>query len=185
MSKASEIIVLCEDKAHEVFCHRFLTKGWGVKTRSIRTLDYPSSGKGSGKKYVEDNIARQAKRIRSRHASKVLIVIRDADEDTVDQVKSILDEKIKPARSENEAIVFIVPKWHIQTWIAYLDDKKVDESDKTTYKNEYREISECKKAHPYIDSLAKKCKENESLFLPPDSLKKACEEFERIRNILK
>jgi len=49
MSKASQIIVLCEDKAHEVFVKRFLKKGWGVKPRAIRKPPY-SSGKGSGKK---------------------------------------------------------------------------------------------------------------------------------------
>jgi len=33
MSKASQIVILCEDRAHELFAKRFLTKEWGVKHR--------------------------------------------------------------------------------------------------------------------------------------------------------
>ena len=67
MSKASQIIVLCEDKAHEVFVKRFL-KRWGVKPRAIRVPPYPD-GKGSGKKHVEDKISLEANALRRRHAS--------------------------------------------------------------------------------------------------------------------
>ena len=52
MSKASQIVVLCEDKAHEIFVKRFLTRGWGVKPRAIRVVVYPN-GKGSGKQQKE------------------------------------------------------------------------------------------------------------------------------------
>ena len=61
MSKASQTIVLCEDKAHEMFVKRFL-KIWGVKPRAIRVPPYPH-GKGSGKKHVEDKISLEANAI--------------------------------------------------------------------------------------------------------------------------
>ena len=183
MSKASQIIVLCEDKAHEVFVKRFLKKGWGVKPRAIRVLSYPN-GKGSGKKHVVDNISSEAEALRKRHASTILLVIQDADELSVDQVKSNLDAQLPSPRDNNERIAYIIPKWHIQTWIAYLDGVNVDEANKNTYKNKYGKISELKDAHPLIDSLADNCREKLQLESPPDSLVATCEEFNRIRSAL-
>jgi len=114
MSKASQITVLCEDKAHELFVRRFLKKGWGVKPRAIRVPPYPN-GKGSGKKHVEDNISLEAEALRRRQASAILLVVQDADEHTVEQVRGNLDNKTEPHRAANEPIAYIIPKWHIQT----------------------------------------------------------------------
>ncbi|MBM9536675.1 hypothetical protein [Desulfobulbus alkaliphilus] len=183
MSKASQIIVLCEDKAHELFVRRFLKKGWGVKPRAIRVPPYPN-GKGSGKKHVEDNISLEAEALRRQQASTILLVIQDADEISVGQVKTNLDAKLQNPRDDKEPIAYIIPKWHIQTWIAYLDGEKVDESDKDAYARKYRAISESKEAHPFIDKLADDCRGNRELESPPDSLVTACEEFERIRSAL-
>jgi len=77
----------------------------------------------------------------------------------------------------NELIAYIIPKWHIQTWIAYLDGENVDEADKTTYKKMYGKISELKDVHPFIDRLADNCRENKQLESPPDSLVATCQEF--------
>ncbi|WP_446008306.1 hypothetical protein [Candidatus Electrothrix sp.] len=60
MSKASQIIILCEDKAHEMFATRFLKKGWGVNPRAIRVVPYPS-GKGSGENFVMKKLSKEAK----------------------------------------------------------------------------------------------------------------------------
>lgn len=183
MSKASLIVVLCEDKAHEVFAKRFL-KRWGVKPRAIRVKRYPAEGKGSGKKHVDDHISIEADLLRSRQASTILLVIRDADELSVDQAKSHLEAKILPQRNDHEQIALIIPKWEIETWIAYLNGENVDEADKGAYKNKYGKISESRDAHPFIDNLAENCRENMQLEAPPDSLAAACEEFERVRNAL-
>lgn len=80
---------------------------------------------------------------------------------------------------------YITPKWHIETWLAYLDGESVDENDKETYKSEYRKIAESKEAHPLIDNLAEKCRRNLPLDSPPPSLVDSCEEFNRIRRALK
>ena len=183
MSKASKIVVLCEDRAHEIFVTRFLKKGWNVKPRSIRVLPYPGA-KGSGKKHVENSLAGEVEAFRGRHASTILLVVRDADEQSVNQARLLLDAKFQPPRAENEQIAFIIPKWHIETWIAWLGGKDVDEGEKGTYKNAYGRISVSKEAHPLIDQLAVDCKENRELESPPDSLVAACEEFKRIRDAL-
>jgi hypothetical protein len=106
MSKASQIIVLCEDKAHELFVRRFLKKGWGVKPRAIRVPPYPN-GKGSGKKHVEDNISLEAEALRRRQASTILLVVQDADEISVGQVKTNLDAKLQNPRDDKEPIAYI------------------------------------------------------------------------------
>ena len=183
MSKASRIVVLCEDKAHEVFACRFLKKGWGIRNRDITIPPYPA-GKGSGRKHVEDRIAMEVRALRARKASTVLVVVQDADQDSVSQVHSFLDSKIEPPRSSSEQIAFIVPKWHIETWIAYLDGKVVDECESQTYRNYYSAICVTKQAHAYVDKLAGSCTESKPLHSPPDSLSIACKEFERIRNAL-
>ncbi len=183
MSKASQIIVLCEDKVHEVLVKRFLKKGWGVKPRTIRVPPYPN-GKGSGKKHVVDSISLEAEALRRRHASTILLVIQDADELSVDQVKSNLDAKLLHPRDNTEPIAYIIPKWHIETWIAYLHGEDVNEADKETYKKKYGKICERKDAHPFIDKLADNCKENIQLESLPHSLVAACEEFDRIRSTL-
>ncbi len=183
MSKASEIVILCEDKAHDVFVRRFLKKGWGVKERAIRVVPYPC-GKGSGKKHVEDKIGQETEAFRSRYASTVLVVVRDADEDSVKNVQIILSNKIVPPRQKSEQIAYIIPKWHIQTWIAYLAGEVVDESDGETYKKKNGTVSETKEGHEYVDRLADHCRNNRDFESPPDSLKLACEEFKRIRGVL-
>ncbi len=182
MSKASQIIILCEDKAHEVFVNHFL-KRWGVKPRAIRVPPYPN-GRGSAKKHVEDNISPEAEALRRRHPSTILLVIQDADELSIDQIKSNLDAKLSSPRDDHEPIAYIIPKWHIQSWIAYLDGKSVNETDKDTYKNKYGKLSESKEAHPFIEILADNCRKNIQLVSPPNSLVAACKEFDRIRSSL-
>jgi hypothetical protein len=183
MSKASQVIVLCEDKSHEIFVYRFLTSGWNVPARTIRILPYPR-GRGSGKKCVEDTIGKEAKALRARSASTVLLVVCDADENSVKETTRILDLKIQPPRQDNEQIMYIIPKWHIETWVAYLDDVEVNESESRKYKNSYRKICESKDVHKFVDDLASSCKKGEKLVSPPASLVAACFEFERIRGAL-
>lgn len=184
MSKASKIVVLCEDRAHEVFACRFLKKGWGIRNRDITIPPYPA-GKGSGKQFVEDRLASEVKALRQRQATSILIVMRDADEDNANDVLRKLETSIHPERNANEPIVFAVPKWHIQTWIAYLEGQIVDESNRQTYKNAFGTISETKQAHEYVDKLADWCRKNQNLQSPPKSLMLACKEFERIRSRLR
>ena len=192
MSKASRIIVLCEDDSHKMFIRRFL-KGWSVDFRNITVLPYPN-GQGSGKQYVEDNIEKEVNNCRHRQANTILIVVRDADENTVEEAKVIIDKKLSTPRTDNEKIIYVIPKWHIETWLAYLDGNGEVEFDeikvsdfKKRYgqiKNKYKYIAKTKASHPFIDGLSAKCKNKEELDSPPDSLQKACVEFDRIRDVL-
>lgn len=184
MGRASQIVILCEDKAHEIFVSRFLKKGWKIDPRVFRTIPFPS-GKGSGKKFVEDNLAKEYRSCCSRHAVTILIVVRDADEQSVAKVKTILDAKLDNARCSDRPIVYVIPKWHIETWVAYLAGRDIDENDRDTYKNNFGSIARSREVHQFIDKLADCCSKRKELDSPPDSLVAACNEFDYIRDILK
>ncbi len=102
---------------------------------------------------MEDNISPEAEALRRRHPSTILLVIQDADELSVDQIKSNLDAKLLSPRDDNEPIAYIIPKWHIQAWIAYLDGKDVNEADKVTDKNMYGKLSKAKMPIPLSTGL--------------------------------
>lgn len=184
MNKASQIIILCEDKLQDVVVHRFLTKGWGVKPRIIRRVPYPS-GSGSGEAHVRKRYPDELKAFRSRPASTVLIAVIDADTKSVSQHHRELDTACSniPSRQEGEAIVHIIPKHHIETWLAYLDGVEVDEAQNYKQSHGFKgRESEC---HRLVDELAGRCKNNVPLSGFPPSLVGACKEFKaRLSNSL-
>lgn len=182
MDKASQIVVLCEDEAQKISVWRFLKTGWKVNRRLLRVVPFPA-GSGSRKQHVEKNIVAESIEFRRRSAKTktMLIVVRDVDEEETEKVRRKLEGLIKPPREEEEAICFLLPKWHIETWLAYLDGEEVDESKKRQYKRKYQAD---KVDHKLIDSLAQKCRNREPLANPPDSLARACEEFEQLRRHL-
>jgi len=184
MSKASRIIILCEDKLMDVVICRFL-KSWGVNSRSFHVVQYPH-GQGCGEKFVRDGLPEQLRAFRSRKAETVLIVAIDADNLSVRERQQQLDKTVKsaklPPRGNNESIAYIIPKRHIETWLAHLDDNDVNESD--DYKTKY-EFKKCEsQAHTLVDKLVKHCKNQKELPDLPESLLEACQEFERIREVL-
>lgn len=191
MSRASDIIILCEDRLQEVFVRRFLKQGRGIRQPPIRPVPYPHGGSGgAGEKHVRDNYPNQLKayRDRSAKAKTILIVVLDADVDTVQVHHNELEaacQQARPAisaRQANEAVIHVIPKWHIETRLAYLDDVRVSEDRQ--YKPDYA-FKGCESScHPLVDKLAAACKNGQRLTNPPDSLVQACREFDRIRGLL-
>lgn len=184
MSKASKITILCEDKLQEVFVSRFLKK-CGVRQRSCVVVAYPA-GKGSGEQHVREHYANELKAFRTRPASTVLIVVIDADDKTLQARHNELDSQAAsadlPARQDSEQIVHVIPKRHIETWLAYLDGNNVNEADE--YKPQYQ-FKNCESdAHRLIDKLEDHCRNQTGLIDAPDSLVQVCREYERIRGAL-
>jgi hypothetical protein len=74
-------------------------------------------------------------------------VLIDADRRSVDERHRQLDEMLTdaemPCRDTGDAIVILVPKRHIETWIAHLLDYEVDEEQ--DYKNT---VSDADLRHP-------------------------------------
>ena len=185
MSKASKYTILCEDKLQDVFVSHFLKK-CGVRHRLCVVVPYPAGGKGSGEQHVRERYAKELKAFRSRAASTILIVVIDADNKTVQARHNELDSQATsaglPVRESNEQIVHVIPKRHIETWLAYLDGNNVNETDE--YKPQYQ-FTNCESdAYPLIDKLADHCKNQDELIDAPDCLVQVCREYGRIRDAL-
>jgi hypothetical protein len=78
--------------------------------------------------------------------------------------------------------MYVIPKWHIETWLAYLDG--ADVSEESQYKQDHGFKSRESGSHTLVDKLAEACRCRQSLQRPPDSLVRTCGEFDRIRNLL-
>ncbi len=183
-NRVSQFIIICEDKLQEVVACRFLKKGWNINQRLIRTEICTA---GSGEKHVRDKYANELIALRARSGKTALVVVIDADKGSVKDHNNELNaaaikNNIKP-RSDTEPVVHIIPKRHIETWLAWLNSVEMDEN--TSYKPKY-EYKNCEsETHVFIDRLADNCKQNKELENPPDSLKKACKEFNsRLRQLL-
>ncbi|MSV31837.1 MAG: hypothetical protein EXQ57_04885 [Bryobacterales bacterium] len=138
MSKPSQGIVLAEDSRHQEFVRRYLHRR-GFREHHIYFEKLPS-GTGSGEQWVRTRYARLVAvyRQRSARATTALIVVIDADTETVADRSKRLSDALSEAgaagRAVHEQIVLFIPKRHIETWILCLNGTVVDEIQK--YKNE-------------------------------------------------
>ncbi len=140
--------MLAEDARHQSFVRQYLYR-LDLKPRDIRFEDLPS-GRGCGEQWVRERYARAVGAYRDRvaRAKTWLVVAIDADTDTVERRTNQLSEGLAQAgftsRIGHEAIVHLIPKRHIETWILCLTGEDVDEE--TDYHN--REVD------PLIKSAA-------------------------------
>ncbi len=82
-NRYSQIIILCEDRQHEVFIRHYLKKRHHITERQIRVMICPQGG-GAGEQYVRREYPIQVKILRQKqHLSKALITMIDADTQTV------------------------------------------------------------------------------------------------------
>lgn len=104
--------VLCEDVAQYNFVMGWLEKK-GVKSPRCAPPvgDFPHAG--SGKAYVRDNFSNQLDWLRrSRNQNVVLIVVQDADNETV--------EACLKRYPLEDGVFLVIPKWSIETWMKFL-----------------------------------------------------------------
>ncbi len=131
MNRASLIVVLAEDGRHQGFIRRCLYR-LGYENRLIRFAPLPGS-RGCGEQWVREHFAAAVKeyRLRCARARTALIVAIDADTGEVDRRLRQLGEALAyaelSARSDDETIVYLIPKRSIETWILCLSGDPVDE----------------------------------------------------------
>ena len=126
-------IILVEDTVQQNLVRRYLERCG--HTPPFRLVALPARGPGgSGEKYVRDQYPQQVQACRSslgRRATALLIVVIDADRGTTQQRKSQLSDALQTAgldeRREDEPIVLLIPRRHIETWIRALLGKQADE----------------------------------------------------------
>lgn len=133
MTEASLVIILAEDVQHQQFIRRYLYRR-GVLRHQIDFRPI-SSGRGSAEYWVRLHYASAVKdyRIRSARARTALVVLIDADTQQTHRRLAQLEEELRnagiQARASGEAIVHLIPKRNIETWILHLNKEKVDEEN--------------------------------------------------------
>lgn len=133
MNKAAYFIVLAEDWRHQQLVRRYLVRRFQCSRYDIHPIDLPS-GRSAGEQWVRENYPRQleAWRNRSAHARTALIVVIDADTNTVanrqQQLRRSAQEAGVAARGDDDAVVHLIPKRNVETWILCLTGETVNES---------------------------------------------------------
>ena len=178
MSRAVDIVILCEDIQTEIFVRAFL-KRRGYSARQVHTEKLPN-GTQSGEQWVRQSFPGQLQAIRKRERA-VLLVFIDADTYTLDQRRAQLNDACRevkvPVRTITDRVLIAVPKRNIETWFAYLRGNVVDEL--TAYdKYKPNEKAKCHSQAEYLHDL---CFKEQKLRRPaPPSLKEACEEYRNL-----
>lgn len=125
MSDRFVVYVLAEGKRDQRFIRKFL-QGIGVGPREM-TFAPISDGRGSGKQSVLQSFADEVRAYRRRnsHTATSLVVMMDADNQSVDRCLSDLDRKLVESGQErvdrcSDRIARLIPRRNIETWILYL-----------------------------------------------------------------
>ncbi len=131
-----EIWILGEDKRHQQqsFIRQVLV-ALGRNRSQIR--EAPESGGGMGRSFVLKELPEYLDVHRQRFIhtrSRRLIIALDADEDSVIEIRKLVNETIKASEmreiQSQEGVVIMVPKRAIETWLEHFEGKSVDEETK-------------------------------------------------------
>ena len=133
-ARGVRLVVLCEDDEHRRFAS-YAFRGLGRHYRTLRTITCPA-GRGSAESWVRkryaEEVAAHRRKASSQHGLALVVVI-DADKQTVDerheQLAAALEHSGSERRGAAERIVIWVPKRHIETWVAYLSGRDANEED--------------------------------------------------------
>ena len=131
MSKPSLVIILAEDERHQQLARRYLYK-LQYRRHDIRPVALPN-GRGSGVQWVLQRYATEVQKYltRAARARTALIVAIDADTGHVDkrnhQLEQALEEAGLAVRGADSAIIHLIPKRNVETWIMCLSGEHVDE----------------------------------------------------------
>ena len=132
------VIIILEDGHHKMLVVRYL-KRCGIKEHEIKIYRSPS-GRGSAENWVRKTFSKEVSVYRGRHARTKLIVVIDADTNTVRERLKQLDQALHDSGKqavdvEGEQIARLVPKRNVETWILCLNGHAVDEE--TDYKKRH------------------------------------------------
>jgi hypothetical protein len=126
MSKPSLVIVLVEDQRQRQLIYRYL-KHAGIRQDQMR-LQISPSGRGSAEQWVRNSFVVQVRKCRTRQARTGMLVMLDADSNSVDERLRALDEALvaggqRPIDQNRDMIARLIPKRNVETWILVLSQK--------------------------------------------------------------
>lgn len=140
-ARRCEWLVLGEDRQHLTFIAHWL-RGRGVERGKIRLLPL-AAGVGAGEQYVRQSYAAAVQDLRRRnYLALALVVVVDADTESVERRVVALDSEI--ARTAEDRVALVIPRRNIETWIRYLTAPPVDEE--TDYKRRSADFEACRTA---------------------------------------
>ena len=170
--RISKTVLLCEDDGHAILVRSYWKFCEQSKTSApieVRNASRIVAGGNIG--WVLEQFSAQIKACRQRHAraNTLLIVVADADEYSVTTRTQHLHEK--ESFTDDDPLVLLVPKRHIETWIrAALGQNVTEEADckgndlkRTEIREAARQIYEWARHEPPADST---CVESLRLALP-------------------
>lgn len=170
------MVLLCEDLQHEVFVRRFLREQ-SVNVGLPRVVRCSS---GSAEQFVRERYPEELRAQQRRHARTFLIVVLDGDSVGVQHRKRSLAAACRsagvPGRALDGSVVILVPTWNIETWLAYLAGKHVDES-----KGDYPRLAKEADCQQHVVALATMCNAGSLRRPAPSSLIDACVEYKGLR----
>jgi hypothetical protein len=175
-----QVVVVCEDSQHETFLRRVLS-GLGYERRKIRVEKSPS-GRGAADAWVLQQVPKLLRVYRTRHVEHLAVAMMDADRSTLEDRQQQLDDAcraqgMKP-REPNERVAVLLPRRNVETWLAYLDGKSVDET------SAYPKLEFARDCQPQVDTLLDGCRKGQLRKPVPPSLAHACQEYRaRIRPV--
>src|SRR5271155_2525999 len=127
--RIANIILLIEDLSQESLLRRYLQR-LGQSNRNMRPRKLPK-GQGSGEQFVRENYASEVRAIRSQmtRTRACLIAMIDADTGSVgdrrQQLERALRDVDESARGPSEAILNLIPRRNVETWILCLNSHEV------------------------------------------------------------
>jgi hypothetical protein len=127
--RIAKIILLVEDLNQERLLIRYL-KRLGHDERTIRVKKSPK-GRGSAEQFVREGYAVQVRAIRSATTKACLIAMVYADTGSIDDRRQQFDRALRgegvTLRGPTEAILNLIPKRNVETWVLCLNSRLVDE----------------------------------------------------------
>ncbi len=128
-------MILVEDMEQQNLIFRFLERcDRGLTYRHCRFEHAAKSSAGSGEQFVRERYPVEVKEHRRRigkGTSAILVVMVDADMEATQhratQLSKALEDKEMERRGDDEPIVLLIPKRHVETWIRALLGTHVDE----------------------------------------------------------
>jgi hypothetical protein len=176
--RVSKIILLCEDDPQEQLVRSYL-KQCGLNTVPPGFFPRNASREvhGGNVGWVLNEFPRELEACRHRHenhANTLLIVIVDADDNTVAERRGHLNQKLQMTGAD--PIVVLIPKRHIETWIRCALGVVVDEN--TNYKKPEPKKTETRAAAGEIHGWARANPAPSATCV--DSLRKSLSEWRKI-----
>lgn len=172
-----QYVLVCEDVQHEAFARRFLKEMKLVTDPHQLRVERSPSGRGAADQFVQEAYVTELDAGRRIHVARILLVLTDGDAlGPAERLRRLDDacnrQGVEP-RSPAERVAVFIPTWNIETWLAYLEDKSVDET-----REDYPRLAKPGDCRQHIRVLVEMCRRRELRQPAPESLAAACEEYD-------